>query len=111
MRDVSQLQRKRDVLKHRHVRIEREILKHHRDRFAMGRVAGLVSSANLNFAAIRKFKAGDHPKQWGLPPPGGPRRTPNPPLCPDRETSKTPPPEGKRRVRWRTTRSAMTAAP
>src|SRR5260370_38592834 len=61
-RDVAQLQRKRDVLKHCHVRIEREILKHHRDRFAMRR----VPSANLYLAAIRKFETRNHPKQSGF---------------------------------------------
>src|SRR6266481_34225 len=61
-RDVAQLQRKRDVLKHCHVRIEREILKHHRDRFATRR----VRSANLNLATVRKFKPCNHPKQRSL---------------------------------------------
>src|SRR5207245_3183706 len=57
-RNVPEPQRERNVLKHGHVRIKSEILKHHSDRVAINTL-----TAKMNFSAVWKFEARYQAKQ------------------------------------------------
>jgi hypothetical protein len=67
---LAQLEPEREVLLHRHVRIERVVLKNHRDVAPLRRevVHDLASDQHDAFADL--LEAGDHAQRGGLPAPG-----------------------------------------
>ena len=60
------LQREGDVLAHRHVRIERIGLEHHRQPALGRRLVGHVRAVELDDAGRRVLEPGDQPQQRGL---------------------------------------------
>ena len=64
--EASHLQRKADVLRHRHVRIERVGLEHHRDVTLPRGQVGHVAVADDDVARIDGVEPGDRMQQRGL---------------------------------------------
>ena len=60
------LQREGDVLRHRHVRIERVGLEHHGELALGRRLAGHVAAVDVDRAAAGVLQPGDQPQQRGL---------------------------------------------
>ena len=60
-RELAHLQRERHVLAHRHVRVQRVALEHHRDVAVLGRNVVDQLVADVDLAGGRLLKAGDHP--------------------------------------------------
>ena len=67
----AHLQAEGHVLAHRHVRVERVVLEHHRDVAILRRQVVHHAPADDDLAAGNLLEAGDHPQQRGLPAPGG----------------------------------------
>ncbi len=65
-RYVLVLQRKRDVVAHRHVRIKREHLEHEGDIAFACAQRRHVFTVDQNLSGSRQFESGDHPQRGGL---------------------------------------------
>ena len=66
LRHFAQLQREPDVLRNRHVRIERVVLEHHRDIARAGRQVVDDTVADPNVALADLLEAGDHAQRRRL---------------------------------------------
>ena len=66
LRKFAQLERKRDVLAHRHLRIERVVLEHHRDVAVARRDIVDDLAVDRDRAAADRFQPGDHAQQRRL---------------------------------------------
>ena len=71
LRRVPHLQPVAEVLRDRHVRIERVVLEHHRDVAVAGREPGDLALADPDVALGHLLEAGNHPQQRRLPAAGG----------------------------------------
>ena len=67
LRRLPHLQPVAEVLRHRHVRVERVVLEHHRDVAVAGREPGDLALADPDVALGHLLEAGDHPQQRRLP--------------------------------------------
>ena len=66
-RDLGAAQREAHVARHRHVRVERVVLEHHRDIPVLGREVVDHAVADADAAGGDLLQPGDHPQQRGLP--------------------------------------------
>ena len=68
------LEREGDVLRHRAMREQKEVLEHHADAAQIGRQPGHVGAADLHPAAIGRLQAGNDAQQRGLARTAGPQQ-------------------------------------
>ena len=66
LRELCELQRKRNVVANAHVRVERVVLEHHRDVAALWREIVYDAIADPHDAVSDVLEAGDHPQRGGL---------------------------------------------
>ena len=69
--DPGDLQGEAHVVGHRHVRVERVVLEHHRDVAVLGRQVGDVAVADPDLPVVDLLEAGEHAQGGGLATPGG----------------------------------------
>ncbi|NCL74794.1 hypothetical protein AIIKEEIJ_02240 [Rhodococcus sp. YH1] len=65
--DAGVAQRETHVLRHRHVRIQRVVLEHHRHVACLGRQPRHVGSADVDAAVVDCLEPGEHPQARGFP--------------------------------------------
>jgi hypothetical protein len=68
--DSLELQCEAHVVGHRHVRVERVVLEHHRDVPVLRRLVRDVLAGDPDLALVDVLEAGEHPQRGGLPRPG-----------------------------------------
>jgi hypothetical protein len=73
---LGQHQREGHVVAHRHVRVQRVVLEHHRDVALLGRHVSLTTRSPMRISPPRDLlEPGDHAQQRDLPQPDGPTST------------------------------------
>jgi hypothetical protein len=87
LRHLADVQAERDVLAHRHRRIQRVRLEHHRDVAILRRQVVDDLAVDADLAARHRLEAGDHVEQRRLPQPDPPTRIRN---CPSSISMSTP---------------------
>jgi hypothetical protein len=65
-RQALQLERGTQVLRHRHVRVQRVVLEHHRDVAVLGRRVGDLARTQPHLAGIHRLQAADHAQPSGF---------------------------------------------